>query len=251
MESNSGEPIIIEFNGLPGCGKSTISKQLKKELEDLGHDVYLTYKRKYTPHNIYWILLNPKYWKIVFFTIRYSRLFIKRRPLIRLVQIAGFIRKYNHFISDNQKGIMIIDQGIIQSIISLAHEDKLIESTRLTRLIKVSGINTMPLHLINCHINPDVAESRMVNRPYNGARIGRLSKEERSKAIEIQKQNLSFIRNQIRTSFPNVSQIDINTECSVETNVNEITNQIKLLQGVLSVRPLLSARIACSMAAEQ
>lgn len=227
MESNYTGPLIIEFNGLPGCGKSTISRQLKKELEDLGYDVCFTYKRKFTPHNIYWILLNPKYWKIVFITIRYSCLFNKRRPFVRLVQMASFIRKYNNFISDNQQGIMIIDQGIIQSIISLAHKDRLIESPRLTQLIKVSKINAMPLLLINCHINPDVADTRMINRPFDGTRIGRLCKEERGRAIETQKLNLSFIRNQTRTLFPNVSQIDINTECPVEANVNEITNLIK------------------------
>ena len=226
MESNHTEPIIIEFNGLPGCGKSTICRQLKKNLEDSGHNVFLTYERKFTLHNLYWILLNPKYWGIILKTLRYANLFKKQRSLFRILHLASFVRMYSHFISDNQKGILIIDQGILQSIISLAHTDRLIDSRRLTQLIKASGLDSSHFYLINCQINPEIADTRMLSRPLNGARIGRLSREQRCKALETQIYNLSFIHNQISNTYPDIPQINIDTEYPIDSSVNEIIKKL-------------------------
>ena len=50
MEVNLKEPIHIEFFGLPGCGKSTISHQVAERLRAKGYKVYEpTY---YSDHNL-------------------------------------------------------------------------------------------------------------------------------------------------------------------------------------------------------
>ena len=75
------KPIIIEFNGLPWSGKTTIARELKKQLDTLGYKTTFSYfKRKI---HRYWItvVFNPHYWCLIDSISRYSKLFNKRKAV--------------------------------------------------------------------------------------------------------------------------------------------------------------------------
>ena len=232
MECNYTGPLIIEFDGLPGCGKSTICRQLKKKLEELGHDVCFSYRRKFTPRNQYWLFFNPKFWHVILSSARFSRFMDKRQSLSRLVFTPYFIRMYNDFISDSKNGILLVDQGIVQSILSLAHTDSIPTSNSLNQLIAACKMETIPIILINCQASLNVVNTRMIKRPNDYSRIGKLPKEGRLQSLKIQESNLSYILKCLTKVFPNISQFCINTENPVENNVNDIitfiTNRLKV-----------------------
>ena len=222
MECNYTDPLIIEFNGLPGCGKSTICRQLKKKLEELGHDVCFSYRRKFTPRNQYWLFFNPKFWHVILSSARFSRFMDKRQSLSRLVFTPFFIRMYNDFISDRKNGILLADQGIVQSILSMAHTDSIPTSNNLNQLLTACEMGNIPIILINCQASLNVVNTRMIKRPNDYSRIGKLPKEGRLQSLKIQESNLSSILTCLTKMFPDIPQLYINTENSVENNVNDI-----------------------------
>ena len=179
MEISNPKSIIIEFNGLPGSGKTTVAKILKKKLEEkYGVEVRSHYERKTWHRNVYSILLCPRYYKLLISINNYSKLFFKKKAFVRRLKIANFVREYRNFLSDNNRSVLLIDQGIIQAVISLAHQDKLPSPDSLGDVVCKIGIATLPIVIVNCNLSPEISAERVKTRPSNGCRVEKMDEQD-------------------------------------------------------------------------
>jgi len=226
MEQIVTMPIIVEFNGLPGSGKTTIADELKKKIEKTGCEVSNSYfKRRYHRYGVL-VILNPSYWKLIKSIIKYSKLFEEKKSLSMILHVVSFVRSYHDFIRGKKKEVLIVDQGFVQGIISLAHQELLPQTSCLDDILKISNINSNAFVCVNCNVNEVISDERITRRPMNGCRVESMEKNERMKTLAIQKENFSFLRKSIIRICPNIICVDIDTENNVLDNVENIFKTI-------------------------
>lgn len=228
MESIGPKTIIIEFNGLPGSGKTTISKILKEKLtKDYGIEVKSRYARRSRHRKAYSILLCPRYYRLLISLNKYSKLYGTKRSFVRRLSIANFVREYYNFVFDNKKCALLIDQGIVQGIISFAHQDSLTTSEYLDDVLLNCGFEKLPIVIVNCNIDIEEAVKRLNQRPQNGCRVEKMSKENMLQTMKTQCRNFSIIRSLLESKFSQLIMIDINTDAFPEENAYRIIHAIQ------------------------
>lgn len=227
MEYLVSKPIIIEFNGLPGSGKTTIARQLRRELESLGCKVSSSYYKRRFHRFGSLVFLNPRYWSLIKEIFLFSRLFTKKRGLANILHVANYVRKYNDFVDNSKNGILIIDQGFVQSLVSLAHQDNMPQSDRLDKILRNSGINNMPLCIINCDVDIMVSDNRITSRPKNDCRVEKMNQTERLQTLKVQKENFTTLRNRIEIVCPDIAFAYVDTNIAIRDTVDKIIQYIK------------------------
>lgn len=222
MERVGKRPVIIEFNGLPGSGKTTIADALQAELQKHGISTCRYYFRSHWFKSTRLLYFFPQYWRCLKAGADYARLLSDRVYMPRILSMTHYIRMYREFIQDYPKEVMIIDQGIIQSFISLGHKKVLPESVELTELINIMHLNDIPLIMVNCNVSKETSNARIVSRSFNGCRVELMSDEERSWTLDVQMNNFVFVRERIRGIYPRLTSLDINSEEPVEKSIKQI-----------------------------
>lgn len=226
MEYATSGKLIIEFNGLPGSGKTTIAHQLKKELEK--QNCYVTsrfFRKKYHRFGNL-IVFDPKYWSLISEIFRYAKLLTKRRLFDRITSMVCFLRMYKNFTVDFKNGVLVIDQGYIQSFISLAHQNELPNKNLLIGVLKNSRLNQMPLVIVNCHISTAISNNRIMSRMANGCRVETMEEKERMETLFVQEKNFTIIRDALADACPGLVLVDISTDEPVKDNVEKIMRTI-------------------------
>lgn len=222
------KPRIIEFNGLPGTGKTTISQLLKQRIEKeycQVDDKYYRHKYQKTPYSLF---LSPEYYNRIIKYYNYSKSFESQRPLIYSLIPLKYIRMYNQFVRDEKKSVLIIDQGFIQGLISLAHIDILPKQDFLSNLLTHSGLNELPFVSINCSCCIEKTIERLLNRQDQKSRLQQKKGDELIKAMKVQYMNLNTLRAKVTESCPRIQSIEIDTELSPDYNVNNIIDKLQL-----------------------
>ena len=123
MEFVNKKTVIVEFNGLPGTGKTTISRLLAENLVKEYDKVFCGYYRHSYQDYTYSMFMSPSYYCRALSIYRYSRCFITPKSIRYSLVPLKYIRMYEHFVKDKVNGGLIIDQGFIQGLISLAHNE--------------------------------------------------------------------------------------------------------------------------------
>lgn len=229
MGCPTSKPVIIEFNGLPGSGKTTISLLLKKRIEGLNNIVFLKYYRKVFFCNVYSILLAIRYWRLFFLVKKYSKIFRLKRPLRLCLLYVSYVRMYHDFLKDKSSDILIIDQGVVQSLISLAYKDRVSKNDSLKELLLKSEIDTPQIVFVNCLINEKLAMNRIIARNQKGGRVDSMEAQEMERTLCVQSENFQCIRDEIKKVYSHINFIDIDMEGSAEDNTNVILSQLRIL----------------------
>lgn len=220
------KPLIIEFNGLPGSGKSTIAKALGKELEANGRTVAYSYYRCEFHKNFKSVLFSPRYWSVLRILSNYAKLLPKRKYTNRLLSMLSYVRMYCDFVTDIPNDYLIIDQGIIQSFVSLAHQDNLIKSELLDSAILSMRLNDLSLFIVNCNVSSEVSNERVKSRPSNGCRVESMEEDSRIMTLTIQNDNLHFIRERVTNMCPPIRSLEISTDSPIQYNVKMIFDNL-------------------------
>lgn len=128
MENDIKRPIHLEFIGLPGCGKSTISHRLSVDLRKVGYKVAepsfdmdhqsFAFIRKLSKlfFGAYYYCKEHQQYKLIAKLVK-SNGYEGSVALLQIVNIAQKIVMYNHH---NVEDYVVWDQGIPQAAISLS-----------------------------------------------------------------------------------------------------------------------------------
>ena len=161
--------IIIDFFGLPGCGKSTISHLLAEKID---------YKKVFEPSYIsdhYWTVrkrTSVKAMRAIYIALRYNKIFRKIISLIKANEIEGIHTIACEIINITDKIYSIIkkrkdncyivfDEGIAQIAISLSLNQKKGASENYYELLKVIELESEKILLVYLEEDTSTALMRM------------------------------------------------------------------------------------------
>lgn len=176
-----GSTIFLEFYGLPGCGKSTISHLVAEELRRQGKTVKEpTYDtdHRYSPSVrkgikllrliIYAFLFPSKYRALSKVIIANG--YAGANMLSQAANIAPKLWEYDHARAD----YVVFDEGLTQSAISLVNKDGSSSENEknLYELCKRRRVRKFYIR-----VSPEIALSRMAGRDKHDSRIEKIRDE--------------------------------------------------------------------------
>ena len=225
METSFKGPLIVEFNGLPGSGKTTLANMLKSKFEALGLPVHTRYYRYPLPKRRYLPLIMPRYYGLLFDINRLSKTLSSKKELYIKLSFINYIQMYRDFITDKKDEIMIVDQGLIQSLISLAYDDIINNVHPLKHLLYDSKLFDLPILFVNCYLEPEESHNRIKTRPLKkgGFRLEYVDDNKILDILRTQENNFNIIRKEIESNASN-SYIDIDMKATIDINIDKLLN---------------------------
>jgi len=215
---------IIEFNGVPGIGKTTIALNLFNELQV--RNIQVCYFSEYyssLKKNKYLLLKAILKIRIIqiqfllnsFYVMRYKNIFKQTR---RIMSAFKHFLLMNYCYETQKYHCIIMDQGLIQSWISYFHSSKIQETNSFKELFKKVANHYAEYYIVNTHLEKDIIVERLCNREFGTSRLDKLHEQEKLKVVEVQIINFELIRNAI--SSDKAKYID--TSKTINFNVKEI-----------------------------
>jgi GTPase SAR1 family protein len=214
---------ILEFNGLPGCGKSTLVNSAILKLKEDGYQAsdFLTLlnNNKKAKIRIFWFLRNMNFlevWDLMNICFSLEKHFDRKQ--LRRVMIAERICMSYRAIQKSDPTYYLVDQGIVQAIVSIAHtyniknEKKFVlHMNRVLRRHPLIAINALSTEHMSC-------ERIRIRNFSDGSRLNFIQDD----ALLIEElrslnRNLDFIREHMT-----IFQININMKNKVEQNADSL-----------------------------
>lgn len=222
MGQITGKPLIIEFNGIPGAGKTTTAFEVGRRLRDMGIRE-ISSKEIARCKADYKDILQSKEIKNIHAIFLKSFLLISpmTRERMKFMDLAFNywfgIRKLR--ISGNRRSrVCILDQGVIQSFVSMAYLGKIRNEEKYYRCIAQVMNSLDNMICVNCIVDTDTSIRRMRSRKPNGGRLHQVHDDNKlRKILKVQAHQFERIREKaIKRS------ITINMNEPVEYNVEKI-----------------------------
>jgi len=228
LYKKSNKNLILEFNGLPGSGKTTNSSVLEAELNKLeipvvSYSDFLSNEGKNNILRLTKALLNVPF----FITIKITLLGFSLKNNDKLWRILTCIYVFEKYILFNKEatGVLIVDQGIIQGIISLFHLNNHISRKQERNINSIlSFMNKKNVIIVNSICEVGLVCERLSQRKHNGSRFHDMNSMELEKNLMIQNSLFDKIRNLIIQK--NMSQININMESTPYDNYKFVLSRI-------------------------
>lgn len=181
MEANLKAPIVLEFYGLPGCGKSTISHKLADDLRSKGLSVW---EPSYEIDRKYGKTMRKvvKFAKLASFAICSHRAYKDVRGLVEgngyqgmsaFHQLANIAHKIDSYRIADRWDVTIWDEGLVQSSISLAVNGSKSASENEKCLMTYTG--DVKYVKVYAKVDVDAALERMKGRETNDSRVEKIA----------------------------------------------------------------------------
>ena len=220
---------ICEFNGLPGCGKSTVAWALFLYAKNSGiHTCYYTrgYSANPLVRKLQWIL-----------RITHSRIRLGAsvyNSIVHLGKSAGASRRYiwdviinlDRISNIKDAELIIVDQGLIQGILSIICQSDQQASLEpmIKQVIAVCIFYLKNCLLVHCQAQPELCLERTQLRKQKGYQEGSRAENQGMSMFLKQQQLLD----KLRSAFNNASaqEISINMVNEVTINTAILGNEI-------------------------
>ncbi len=214
--------MIIEFNGLPGTGKSTTANELKAQLERRGIKCYNTFdtsngkllkKIRYVFNGTYWLL---------YLSINFVKNCVKTDEIDKY-EVLGILTKFYNIYRDfnkiKPKDVLIIDQGLVQGVLSLVHTGEITDTKGLEKIIRFLKKKNIEFVSVDCICSKELCVDRINKRGRAYGRVDSKSKTEMQDILNLQEQTLQIIRGFFDAEYPFV---EIMTTDTIDVNVSRI-----------------------------
>lgn len=206
MEANLKTPIVLEFYGLPGCGKSTISHKLADDLRSKGLNVW---EPSYEIDRKYGKTMRKvvKFAKLASIAICNHRAYKGVRGLVEangyhsmsaLQQLGNIAHKIDGYKLADRYDVTIWDEGLVQASISLAINASRNASVNESSLMTYSG--DAKYVKVYVKVDKNTALKRMKGRDTNDSRVEKMA------SLEDQMRYLSLFE----TACENISKVKAN-----------------------------------------
>ena len=233
MEQTAGRPTIIEFNGLPGCGKTTSMIEIRKRLKHLDVRELNANKLIECAGSRKEILFSKELRSYYFL---FLRLFFLIKPVTReRYRMLQMTFRYwcgikNARSKGNKPEICILDQGVIQGFVSVSYQGNIKNEKKwLTYIKKIMGGLDNVIY-VNCEIDPAGARTRMKGRKKKISRLYLINNDQKLDQV-LFLQNCQF--GKIRTAVSG-NAVKINMYDTAEDNAKKIVSyylENKLTEG--------------------
>lgn len=185
MADNLKIPIVLDFFGLPGCGKSTVSHLLAERLRNAGYKVYepsydldhnlWAWKRKLKKlyQYIVYMVLNPKKVSEIVILVKHNGYTVFFEQLSQCINIVT--KYYAIYVSGFD--YIIFDEGFYQAAISLSLvNNKVLSFDNLQKMLEMIN-SDIRIYGIYMHVSQEIALKRMAKRGGRDSRIDAHSNE--------------------------------------------------------------------------
>lgn len=223
------KPIIVEFNGLPGLGKTTVATSLIEELKQQGYKTIKNYRHNifYTLHHPFPELYSPSLYR---FVREYADMIPPKGTKRTHVHWTNFYaQKYESILKHNVADFVIIDEGIIQFLVAMAFQDKMPESDKaeaIVRKLKTRGVRFVRVDCVN---DVDTSAARIMSRPSRGLVFESMQHDELLRTLEAEAFNFEYLRTVFSKIYGNQLAITIDTVKS-----NPIDNAKTIIKKLLN-----------------
>lgn len=230
--------IIVDFNGLPGCGKSTYVSTLYKKITEAGDICYLFNKNEYMVlHNkagkikdYMRLLLLPNFVYCIKMLLKWKKTKFNRKisikdkiwKTLRIVILDDKI----HRLSKIEDGILLIDQGIIQDYADFFIDKELSENEIMRYTNKFADIANKII-FVNCKITVEETIKRIKKRDRKKYDVDKMPEKELKEYLRLQQENLTKIRKKLKQENFTILDLDTTDSLAIDTNINKIINNIE------------------------
>lgn len=224
--------LLIEFNGLPGSGKSTVSKQICNLLKETDNSCLFTElgSTSYIQRVLNILRFNPiEIWHLYrICKLNYGR--IDRTLFSRIIYSEQILGKYRRL--KRKDGYCVVDQGIVQTILSIfyisevSNWDKI--DNHIISIITKYIDNTI---FVNSVIDINTSLGRIRSRKEGrGTRYDKItSDEELYSALEHQLVTINHVRDLLK-KIDCIVMININMLDSVEQNCGTVVSVMQSIE---------------------
>lgn len=218
--------IFLEFNGIPGSGKTTLANRLIAEMRDEPYSVesYHQIIKKPTRKNIknlllYLFKLKPSSYKIGYYAWMHliTNKKLSHENWLRVISIVVLFDLYQKKSLDNHGEVILVDQGIMQQIISMLYESELIVDKYVKKIIGFTKKKNLGIVIINVDLNITDSYNRLSHRQGNISRIQKLNKETAIDTLAVQQKNFTKIRKIIADY--EFQRIDVDSQACIDDNL--------------------------------
>lgn len=211
--------IIIEFAGLPGCGKSTVSGHLTNKLREQGYHIKTREDIIRGVEKGKKILKNPYFWLNAFRLFLYSRRYKNIDKYDYCIRILHMKHQLEKSIRSPVKEVIILDEGMIQDLTAIAYDEPVFQNRYTKLALKVLGDIKDYVYCINCRISLASNIERIRKRGRCDRRYG-ASKcdDELKRVLTVKSKNIDFFIKESGIRYLNVD---------MENGVNEIADLIE------------------------
>lgn len=193
-------PIIVEFTGLPGAGKTTIARGVVAALTSKGYNCFSSkslYHREVVKPKRFRLLFRKLevLYHLIFCLVRYHlvtqnavRYAIQVAPLNlagyrRILMLVTRLELISKVISAGYD-FLVFDEGVVQNIWSMAITGNPPSSEPLTRLLE-TVLDEMTLAIILVDTDIDAAVRRIEDRATSHSRLDRMSPDQATELLSI------------------------------------------------------------------
>lgn len=225
--------MVIEFNGLPGMGKTTVTHALNDKLCD-DYNVRLKYclnESRIGRLLSYLFDGSAALYVIARKYTKYSTEQYKKEKLKYIGVLISYYRMYKQFLKKHTDDILIIDQGIIQALISIHHDDLIVDTKYLKNIFCFLHKRKIDVAFVNCGNDESVASQRIKSRNTFGGRVDVCEDDERERVLKIQARNFDTIRSECSRIMNNCKTVNINMSHCPDENSDELIKALNLKEG--------------------
>ena len=223
------KPIIVEFNGLAGLGKTTVANILKDELGVDGFNVIGTYRHCYF-HSLRPLFSIPYSFNLYKKVKRYADSIVPYRKNRKYTHWTNYyVRMYESIRKYSNADFAIIDEAIIQFLVAMGLNDPFPKTDKLEDVVKTIKQMDVSFVRVDCVNHINAAYERIKSRAPKGMYYETWPQEELLRQLQIEADNFAYLRTVFSTVYPDQKVITIDTLDAPEKNARYIKEIITRL----------------------
>lgn len=229
MEYPIKKPIYLEFYGMPGGGKSTVSHAVSHKLRKKGFDVSEP-SYDIDHHNKPSIKKLKKLYVLLEWLFFHNSVYKRVKAIVvcngysgisMIEQTSNVLQKISVYLNNCREQIIIWDQGLVQAAISLSIKGMINASDNLKYLYAIIGNEPRTINIL-IDVDDKVAHERMSLRKTNDSRIEKLHDDnQKHKMLSLFQKEIFSIQYDYKTTVIDGSLL---LEKQVELVLNAVMN---------------------------